>query len=241
MDPKEEAQQHKEKGNNCVKEKKYIEAVLHYTNAIKLDPSDHTFYSNRSLAFLKQQQYPLAMEDAKQTIKLKPDWPKGYFRKGEIELATGHYTEALLSYGCALRLQPNDKSILDAISKTTEMRQRERQADFQIPWLGAGIGIIIGVGLVIADYLATDKPSIKHPILMALLTIAVAMIGYVIGWAYRYLTKCSQTSLLEPPLDLFKDGANKDDEQESQENGKSERNHRYTKAQARQRFKKGRS
>ncbi|XP_049836551.1 STI1-like protein isoform X2 [Schistocerca gregaria] len=161
MDQKEEAQQHKEKGNDCVKEKKYIEAVLHYTNAIKLDSSDHTFYSNRSLAFLKQQQYPLAMEDARQAIKLKPDWPKGYFRKGEIELATGHYTEALLSYGCALRLQPHDKSILDAISKTTEMRQKERQADFQIPWLGAGIGIIIGVGLVIADYLLTDKPSIK--------------------------------------------------------------------------------
>lgn len=53
-----------------------MEAVLHYTHAIKLDPKNYSLYSNRSLAFLKSQQYFYALEDAKETIKLKPDWAK---------------------------------------------------------------------------------------------------------------------------------------------------------------------
>lgn len=52
------------------------EAILHYTHAIKLEPSNHLLYSNRSYAFLKLDQYYLALEDANETIKLQPSWPK---------------------------------------------------------------------------------------------------------------------------------------------------------------------
>lgn len=33
-------------------------------------------------------------------------------------------------------------------------------ADQQIPWLGAGVGIILGVIVVIADYVFTSKPTL---------------------------------------------------------------------------------
>lgn len=33
-------------------------------------------------------------------------------------------------------------------------------ADQQIPWLGAGVGIILGVIVVIADYVFTNKPTL---------------------------------------------------------------------------------
>lgn len=69
-------QELKEKGNECVRNKKYAESVFHYTHAIKLDPLNYSLYSNRSLAFLKMQQFYFAMEDAKETIRLKPDWAK---------------------------------------------------------------------------------------------------------------------------------------------------------------------
>lgn len=69
-------QELKEQGNQCIKDGKFMEAVLHYTHAIKLDPKNYSLYSNRSLAFLKLQQYFYALEDAKETIKLKPDWAK---------------------------------------------------------------------------------------------------------------------------------------------------------------------
>lgn len=66
----------KEKGNACVKEGKYEEAVLHYSNAIKLDPNNSSLFSNRSLAFFKLQHYYQAHEDASEAIRLKPDWAK---------------------------------------------------------------------------------------------------------------------------------------------------------------------
>lgn len=66
----------KELGNASVKDQKYEEAILHYTHAIKLDPLNYTLHSNRSFAFLKVQQYYYALEDANETIKLNPSWPK---------------------------------------------------------------------------------------------------------------------------------------------------------------------
>ena len=69
----------KELGNAAVKNQKYEEAVLYYTQAIKSDLSNYTLYSNRSFAFLKVHQYYFAMEDAKETIKLNPMWPKVQF------------------------------------------------------------------------------------------------------------------------------------------------------------------
>lgn len=66
----------KEEGNKCLKEGKYHEAMLHYTHAIKLDPSEYQLYSNRSLTFLKLQQYYYAHQDAKEVIKLNPNWAK---------------------------------------------------------------------------------------------------------------------------------------------------------------------
>jgi len=72
----------KEKGNECVRNKKYAESVLHYTHAIKLDPVDYSLYSNRSLAFLKMQHFYFAMEDAKEAIRLKPNWAKVIFISG---------------------------------------------------------------------------------------------------------------------------------------------------------------
>lgn len=63
-------------GNAAVKNQKYEESILHYTHAIKLDPKNYVLYSNRSFAFLKMQQYYYAMEDANETIRLNPKWPK---------------------------------------------------------------------------------------------------------------------------------------------------------------------
>nr|CAD7461541.1 unnamed protein product [Timema tahoe] len=232
----------KQKGNECVRDKKYAESALHYTYAIKLDPSNYSLYSNRSLAFLKMEQYYLALEDAKQTIKLQPDWAKGYFRKAEVQFSTDHFSEALQSYTQALKLQPDDPGIRDAILRTTRKMQQDRKADEQYSWLGAGVGIITGVAIVFADHILTHKPTLTHPLLMALLTIAVAMAGYGVMRGYRYYTKCQRLSLLEAPLDLLGDDTKPaPPKEEPQESSKEERTHRYTKAQARQRYKKGKS
>ena len=71
-----QAEQCKEEGNKCVKENKFTEAVIHYTEAIKHEPNAAVLYSNRSLAFVKIDQLFFALEDAQKAIKLDPSWPK---------------------------------------------------------------------------------------------------------------------------------------------------------------------
>jgi len=241
MGTAEQVQELKEQGNQCMKDGKVMEAVFHYTHAIKMDPKNYSMYSNRSLAFLKSQQYYYALQDAKETIRLKPDWAKGYFRKGEVEAATYNYTDAILSYTLALRLLPGDQTLIAAFERTTRERARDLKADAQIPWLGAGVGLILGVLIVIADHVVAEKPMLSHPVLMALITIAIAMVGYCIARGCRYYLSCQKQGLLDPPADLFPD-EDPEEENNYMSNGssRSPSNHqRYTKAQARLRFKKG--
>lgn len=244
MDTAAQVNELKEKGNACVRSENYAESILHYTHAIKLDPSNYSLFSNRSLAFLKMQQFYLAMEDAKETIRLKPEWAKGHFRKAEVEFQTFQFSEALLSYGRALQLQPEDPGLMEALRRASRESQRDQRADDQIPWLGAGVGIITGVLIVLADRILTHSPTLTHPILMVLLTLAIALIGYGIARGFRYYVKCQRSSLLDPPVDLLEDmKINKEVTEEdiaSSEGGKPERT-RYTKAQARHRYKKNKS
>ncbi|KAK6643778.1 hypothetical protein RUM43_000041 [Polyplax serrata] len=228
----------KEKGNSCLKDQKYEEAILHYSHAIKLDSQNHSLYSNRSLAFLKIQQYYLALEDAKETIRLKPDWAKGYFRKAEVEYETFNYNDALLSYKIALTLQPNDPSLENAIKRTKAAVKKEKASDDQIPWIGAAIGIFVGAGIVIADQIFTHKPILGNPIIMLLMTFAIAIIGYFVGNGTRFYLKSQRSALLYPPVDLFDDIELKKDEKVMKD---KDARPRYSKAQLRQRLKKGRS
>ena len=59
-----------------MKKNKPIEAMLHYTQALKIDPNNPTYYSNRSLAFLKVEQYYFALIDAEEVIRRMPHWVK---------------------------------------------------------------------------------------------------------------------------------------------------------------------
>ena len=63
-------------GNLAVKQGNFIEAMVHYTKAVKIDPKNHLLYSNRSMAFLKASQFYHAHQDAKECIKLQPQWAK---------------------------------------------------------------------------------------------------------------------------------------------------------------------
>lgn len=76
---------------------------------------------------------------------------------------------------------------------------------------------------------------------MVLVVIAIAGICYGIAKLYRWYAKLQQKGLLEPPVDLL-DAFKKDKEEENDLDADLTPNRsRYSKAQARQRFKKGKS
>jgi hypothetical protein len=49
--------------------------------------------SNRCAALLKLTKISRALEDAEQCIRLKPEWHKGYFRKGAVHEYVKEYKE----------------------------------------------------------------------------------------------------------------------------------------------------
>ncbi|KAL0388554.1 UNVERIFIED_CONTAM: Stress-induced-phosphoprotein 1 [Sesamum radiatum] len=85
----------KDQGNEFFKAGNYLKAAALYTQAIKQDPSNPTLYSNRAAAFLHLVKLNKALADAETTISLKPDWEKGYFRKGCVLEAMERYEDSV--------------------------------------------------------------------------------------------------------------------------------------------------
>lgn len=53
-----------------------------FSQAIMVEPQNHVLYSNRSGAYASKKEFDQALEDATKTTEIKPDWAKGWGRKG---------------------------------------------------------------------------------------------------------------------------------------------------------------
>lgn len=60
-------------GERCVAQQHYVEASLHFSQAIKLAPERADVYGKRSLAFLEMKRFPQALKDALHFISIQPD------------------------------------------------------------------------------------------------------------------------------------------------------------------------
>lgn len=98
MSDAEKAAACKAKGNAALAEGKFAEAVEAYTEAIAIDATNHVFYSNRSAAYLSMGDAEHALEDAEACVKAKPDWAKGYGRKGAALHKLQRYKDAIDAY-----------------------------------------------------------------------------------------------------------------------------------------------
>jgi len=116
---KQKATEFKNQGNTAYQNKKYKEAIELYSKAIKLDANDATFFSNRCAAYLNLNNYGDALKDAEKCIKLKPDWSKGYYRKGCVLVEQKKYEEAALSLREALRYDADSADIKAKLDEVT--------------------------------------------------------------------------------------------------------------------------
>ena len=107
----EEAQTFKDQGNAEYKAKNYLKAAGLYTKGIKEDPDNAVLYSNRCECLLQLKKVSKALQDADDCIRLKPDWEKGFYRKGAVLEAMERFEDALVAYQQALELKPDNKDI----------------------------------------------------------------------------------------------------------------------------------
>ncbi|KDP40901.1 hypothetical protein JCGZ_24900 [Jatropha curcas] len=99
----------KEKGNAAFKGKQWNKAVNYYTEAIKLNELNATYYSNRAAAFLELGCFQQAEEDCSKAISLDKKNVKAYLRRGTARESLLFYKEAAQDFKHALVLEPQNK------------------------------------------------------------------------------------------------------------------------------------
>jgi len=122
------AEEFKKKGNDALSAGKEKEAVEHYSSAIALDPTNHVFFSNRSAAYCKLEQYEKALEDAEECIKLNPTWSKGHSRKAAALEFLGRYEEVVKAYEAGLNVDPNNQSYKTSLANAHKNINRSERA-----------------------------------------------------------------------------------------------------------------
>eukprot|EP01023_Acetabularia_acetabulum_P000337 TRINITY_DN10134_c0_g1_i1.p1 TRINITY_DN10134_c0_g1~~TRINITY_DN10134_c0_g1_i1.p1 ORF type:complete len:617 (+),score=132.73 TRINITY_DN10134_c0_g1_i1:86-1852(+) len=121
----EMAEEENQKGNGLFKDMKYPEAVQHYTEALKRGPpgeweNAYKTFSNRAACYTKLGALNEGLKDAEECIRLKPEFPKGYSRKGHIQFFSKEYEKALETYDQGLLHDPSNQELLDGKRRCQE-------------------------------------------------------------------------------------------------------------------------
>ncbi|XP_033017058.1 tetratricopeptide repeat protein 31 isoform X3 [Lacerta agilis] len=98
MTPVEQSMVLADCGNETAKQGGYQEAVLLFTEAVKLNPREYRFFGNRSFCYERLRCYAEALRDAQVALSLHPGWPKGLFRKGKALMGLKRYAEAVRTF-----------------------------------------------------------------------------------------------------------------------------------------------
>ncbi|XP_061189367.1 LON peptidase N-terminal domain and RING finger protein 1-like [Saccostrea echinata] len=108
----------KAEGNKFFERRQFDKSIELYSLAIELSPRDHLLLSNRSHAYASLDRFSEAMEDAEKVVELRPDWPKGYFRKGCAQFGMNLFEDAVVSLLQCLALDSEVESAKDYLSKS---------------------------------------------------------------------------------------------------------------------------
>jgi len=125
-------------GNDAFKTGDYTTAIIHFTEAIELEPANAAYYSNRSAAYLKSGDKEDALKDGKKCVELKADWGKGYSRQGAALIAMGEYAKAITIYALGLANDPSDTLLTQGLAsaqkamaggdKKTKKKKKKKKA-----------------------------------------------------------------------------------------------------------------
>lgn len=119
----------KAEGNKLFAAKKFEESIEKFSQAIELDPSNHVLYSNRSGAYASLKDYTKALEDANKVVEIKPDWSKGWGRKGTALHGGGDLVGATDAFEEALKLDANNAQAKSGLESVKRAIQSEASAD----------------------------------------------------------------------------------------------------------------
>lgn len=127
-DLSEECLKIKEKGNKALIDGDILGAITLYTKALSLLPLPNAIIlSNRAQAYIKVENYGLAISDASDAIKTDPSYPKGWYRRGTANFALNKAKAARKDFKMVCKLKPKDR---DARVRYAECDKMVKEAAF---------------------------------------------------------------------------------------------------------------
>ena len=103
-------------------------AINESSNAIKKDPGYATAYSNRSVAYMMQKKYNLALDDLKKAKELKPNDPAIRYNLASCHSLMGNVDLGFVELDAALANGFND---YDSLRKDPDIANLRKHADWR--------------------------------------------------------------------------------------------------------------
>jgi tetratricopeptide (TPR) repeat protein len=111
------------RGMEYTTQQQYPEAIVDFTEALKLKPDDAGIYERRAYVEMKTNAYDKALTDYSEAIKLKPNEVRYYLYRSYIYETKGDVKNSLADTEKALKLDPGN-----AEAKSREARLKARQS-----------------------------------------------------------------------------------------------------------------
>ena len=122
---------HKQAGDQAFRCGGFLTAIDEYSKSISLDPDFIVAYSNRSAAYLKNNEKSKALKDAEMIVNKDPTFVKGHSRLAAALHALRRYPKALESYEEVLKLDPPNKAakagVDDCQKHILEIKREEQE------------------------------------------------------------------------------------------------------------------
>ena len=120
-----EAEAAKQEGNDFFRQKQYTKAVAKFSESLQHKPTDPFVLGNRAAALLALGRAEDALADAKEAIRLDPNYVKGYYRCTSALLALGRNSSAVTAASTGLNLQPTNAQLQALLEQANEAKRRE--------------------------------------------------------------------------------------------------------------------
>jgi serine/threonine-protein phosphatase 5 len=101
--------QHKDQGNLFLQQGRFVQAIDAYSSGLEYAPTHAVLLSNRALAYIKLENYGLALQDADHAIAADPTYAKAYYRRASANFALHHFKLARKDFRTVVKLKPKDK------------------------------------------------------------------------------------------------------------------------------------
>ncbi len=100
------------KGIEYYKKQMYDEAIVEFTEAIKINPDDCAVaYVHRGLAYARKSDFAQAVSDYDMAIRIKMNYVKAYIFRGYAYGRMGDFERAFSDYKKAMEINPNDADL----------------------------------------------------------------------------------------------------------------------------------